>query len=106
MTEAIPIACSLGASDLRRRLDEIAALGGESLIERSAENERHLLRFRAGTETRRRLEAIVAAEAECCSFLDLSLTEQGEHLILSISSAREGKLVADDLAAAFAGAPA
>lgn len=102
MTEGTPIACSLGASELRQRLHEIAEVGADSLIERSVDGGRHLLRFRSGADTRRRLEAIVTAEAKCCSFLDLSLGEQGAELTLSISAAEDGQLVADELAAAFA----
>jgi hypothetical protein len=104
MTEEIPLACSLGASDLRQRLAEIAEVGADSLIERSADGERHLLRFRSDADTRRRLEAIVVAEAKCCSFLDLSLEEQGGELVLSVSAPQDGQSVADGLAAAFAGA--
>lgn len=106
MTEAPPIACSLGASDLRQRLNEIAEVGAESLIERTADGERHLLRFRSDPETRRRLETIVAAEAQCCSFLDLSLEEQGGELLLSLSAPEQGQTIVDELAAAFAGASA
>jgi len=103
MTEGVPIACSLGASDLRERLAEIAEIGAESLIDRSAEGDRHRLRFRADATTRRRLEEIVAAEAKCCSFLDFSLEERGGELVLWISAPEEGKPVADELGAAFAG---
>lgn len=102
MTEAPPIACSLGASDLRQRLNEIAAVGAESLIERTVAGKRHLLRFRSDPETRRRLEAIVAAEAKCCSFLDLALEEQDGELILSVNALEDGQPIADELAAAFA----
>jgi hypothetical protein len=103
MTEGTPIACSLSASDLRQRLDEIAEVGANSLIERSADGEPHLLRFRSDPETRRRLEAIVTAEAKCCSFLDLSLAEEGGELVLSVSAPEDGEPIADELAAAFAG---
>jgi len=106
MTEAPPIACSLRAGDLQQRLAEIAVIGKESLAGRETEEGRHLLRFRSDAETRRRLEAILAAEAECCSFLDLTLEESGRELILSIASPEDGQTVADELAAAFAGAPA
>jgi hypothetical protein len=106
MTEGAPIACSLSASDLRQRLSEIAEVGAYSLIERSADGGRHLLRFRSSDETRQRLQAIVAAEAKCCSFLDLSLEGRGGELVLSISAPEDGQLVADELAAAFAGASA
>jgi hypothetical protein len=102
MTAGTPIVCSLGASDLRQRLDEIAEVGAESLIERT-DGARHLLRFRSDPETRRRLEAIVAAEAKCCSFLDLSLEEQGGELVLTVSAPQDGQPVAEELAAAFAG---
>lgn len=103
MTEGTPIACSLGASDLRRRLNEIAAVGAASLIECSADGDRHLLRFRSDAETRHRLGAIVAAEEQCCSFLDLSLEEQGDGLVLSIGAPGNGQPLAAELAAAFIG---
>jgi hypothetical protein len=106
MTEGTPIACSLGASDLRQRLNEIAEVGADSLIERSADGARHLLRFRSDPDTRRRLDAIVAAEAKCCSFLGLSLAEEGGELVLSISASQDGQPLADELAAAFSGAAA
>jgi hypothetical protein len=35
------------------------------------------LRFRSDAATHKRLEEIVAAEAECCSFLGLELDEHG-----------------------------
>lgn len=103
MTEVTPpIACSLGANDLRQRLNEIASIGTESLIERSEEGDRQLLRFRSDAETRRRLEAVVGAEAECCAFLDLSLDQEGDELVLSIGAPEDGKHVAEELAASFA----
>jgi len=106
MTEGTPIACSLDASELQERLREIAEVGATSLIERSTEGDRHLLRFRSDAETHRRLEAIVAAEAKCCSFLDLSLEERGGELILTVGAPENGQPIADELAAAFAGASA
>lgn len=106
MTEELPIACSLGASDLKRRLTAIAEIGAKSLRGREADGKRHLLRFRSDAETRRQLEAIVAAEAECCSFLDLTLEEDGSELVLTVAAPEDGQAVADELAAAFAGARA
>jgi hypothetical protein len=96
-----PTACSLDASDLRRRIAAIAELGAESLIGRETDGARHLLRFRSNRATRRRLEEIVAAEARCCSFLDLSLREQDDELVLSVAAPQGGQPVADELAAAF-----
>lgn len=101
--EVTPNACSLGASDLQRRLAEIAEIGADSLLEHSADRGRHLLRFRFDAATRSRLEEIVAAESKCCSFLDLSLRRQGGELVLSIGAPEAGRPVADELAAAFGG---
>jgi hypothetical protein len=106
MTVGTPIACSLGASEQRQRLAEIVEIGGESLIERGTDGERHLLRFRSDPETRHRLEAIIAAEGKCCSFLALLLEEEGGDLVLSVSAPASGEPVAEALAAAFAGVSA
>jgi hypothetical protein len=78
--------CSLQGRDLQKRLDEIAALGAASLLGQEADGDRQVLRFRADPETRRRLEALVAAEAECCSFLDLALESNGEEIVLTVSA--------------------
>ena len=101
MIDPKPIACSLGAKDLQERLDEIAELGAASLTDRGTEDGKHTLRFRQDPATRRRLEAIVVAESECCSFLDLELTERDGELILRLDAPEDGQLVADELAAAF-----
>jgi hypothetical protein len=103
MTDTKPVACSLGAGDLEQRLAAIAAIGADSLIGRSVEGGRHLLRFRGDAATRQRLEEIVVAEAECCSFLELSLREDAGELVLSIAAPADAQPLADDLAAAFAG---
>jgi hypothetical protein len=101
MTDDTPIACSLNASQLEQRLAEIAAVGSASLISHTREGDRHLLRFRDDATTRQRLEAIAAAEAECCSFLELLLSEDAGELVLSIGAPEEAEAVAAELAAAF-----
>jgi hypothetical protein len=101
MTDGSPIACSLSHGDLQLRLDEIAKLGAEGLIAHQIEGNRHVLRFRKGAETRQRLEAIVASEAQCCSFLDLALTQDGDELVLSIVAPIGAEHVAIQLANAF-----
>jgi hypothetical protein len=104
MTDHAPIACSLGAGELEQRLAAIAEIGADSLISRDVDDRRHLLRFRAGAANRIKLEEIVAAEEECCSFLDLSLADEGGELVLSIAAPEDSQALADDLARAFAGA--
>jgi hypothetical protein len=101
MTNEDLAACSLGPGALELRLKAIAEIGADSLISRHAEDGRHLLRFRADATTRKRLEEIVAAEAECCSSLDLSLDREAGELTLSIVAPREAQALADGLAGAF-----
>jgi hypothetical protein len=101
MENDTPIACSLGTGDLKQRLAEIAEIGTDSLISREADGDRHLLRFRADADSRRRLEEIVAADAECCAFLDLALSEKDGELVLSIAAPKDAKTLADGLAGAF-----
>ena len=101
MPDDTPFACSLGAGELEQRLAVIAETGASSLISRTVEGNRRLLRFRASERTRQQLEEIVAAEARCCSFLDLSLSERNNELVLSIAAPRDARPVADELADAF-----
>lgn len=102
MTET-PIACSLSADGMQQRLAAVARLGAERLIDSEAQGRRHLLRFHADAATRRRLEGIVAAEARCCPFLELSLDDRDGELVLSIAAPEDRQPLADELAAAFSG---
>ena len=99
MSTDSPIACSLNAPDLRARLDEIGALGRDALLSTEADG---TMRFRANETTRERLEAIIAAEATCCSFLRFDLTDEGDTLTLTITAPAGAEPIAHDLTAAFA----
>jgi hypothetical protein len=101
MADDIPIACSLGAGELQQRLGAIEEVGARSLLSRTMQDEGHLLRFRPESGTRRQLEGIIAAEAECCSFLDLSLREDEGELVMSIAAPKDAQALADGLADAF-----
>ncbi len=96
----LPIACSLDADALQQRLDEVRAVGREALLGTASDG---TLRFRATPATRARLEAIVAAEAECCAFLTLDLREADGELRLTLSAPEGAEPVAAELAGAFAG---
>lgn len=101
MANDIPIACSLGAGELQQRLAAIAEVGASSLLSRAMHDESHLLRFRPDPGTRRQLEGIIAAEADCCAFLNLSLHEDEGALVMSITAPKDAQALADGLADAF-----
>jgi hypothetical protein len=99
MTGETPIACSLSAEELPARLAEIRAIGADALL---AVDGPGALRFRNDEATLRRLEAIVAAEAECCSFLAFNLKSHGDELELHVTAPDGAEALADDLVQAFA----
>lgn len=101
MTDPKSIACTLGESDLRQRLDEISALGARSLLSHETRDGAHTLRFRRDEGIRRRLEEIAVAEARCCSFLDLSIGERDDDWVLTIAASEGGEQLAEALALAF-----
>jgi hypothetical protein len=100
MTSDPQIACSLSADELPKRLAEIRAIGRDSLLAVSPEG---ALRFRADQATRARLEAVIAAESACCSFLDFDLRERNGELVLTIAAPEGAEPLAFDLVNAFAG---
>ncbi len=104
MTDKDRIACSLDAGGMQERLAEIAAVGATSLSRSERSGDCHRLCFRPDPGTRDRLEAIVAAEAACCPFLEIELVEQGDELLLTLAAPSEGEAVAEALAAAFGNA--
>lgn len=101
MTSELPIACTLTAANRAARLADIEAFGSAALLGAGPDGS---LRFRGDPETRSRLDAILAAESECCAFLDLRVRESGRELLLTISAPEGGEPVADELYAAFRGA--
>ena len=101
MPSELPIACTLSATDLRERLAEMAAIGRAALIGAERDGTRAVLRFRPVDETRRRLEAVVAAEAECCAFLDIALGNEEDLVLLTIRAPSGAEALLDELVAAF-----
>jgi hypothetical protein len=101
MTSDTPIACSLSAQELPARLAEMASLGADALRD---VDDGGVLRFRNDEATRTRLEAIVRAESECCSFLSFDLQAAGDQLELRISAPEGAEVVAHDLVRAFTAA--
>ena len=98
MSPDTPIACSLDSADLPGRLAQISAVGRDSLLSITPEG----MHFRNDPATRERVEAIIAAESECCPFLSFDLVRGPNGLILTIAAAEGAEPLAQALVDAFA----
>ena len=101
MADSPPLACTLSASDLTRRLGDIRAFGDKALISSESAGREAVLRFRRGPGTLAALTGIVAAERECCAFLALNLDEQPDGVVLTIRAPQGAEPVMQELVAAF-----
>jgi hypothetical protein len=77
----IPVACRLSASDAGERQAEWAALLERATLSRTRANGRVRVAFAPLVGVREELQRLVAAEQECCPFLDLAL--EGTGLVLT-----------------------
>jgi hypothetical protein len=105
MPGELPIACSLSATELPERLAEMAALGGDALVDTRTKALHAELRFAAGEGVRERVEAIVAAESTCCSFLTMSVSDKPDLVVLNIDAPEGAGVVLDEMVAAFRNPP-
>lgn len=101
MSADSPIACSLSAAEMSARLAEMAAVGSQALLSAATDDRGAVLRFRAGADIRGRLAAVVAAEAQCCAFLDLELRDEADAVTLTVTAPAGAEPVLADLVAAF-----
>jgi hypothetical protein len=102
MSQPLPIACALSATDLEARGAELRALGGDGLVDVAWEARQVVLRFRPDPAIRARVETIVAAEAECCAFLDFSVEHGDAATVLTISAPNGGAESVHEFAAMLA----
>ena len=99
MATELPIACTLTADELPARLAEMAAVGEAALCRAEVSGRRAVLRFRPSA--RERLERVVAAESECCAFLQMDLRHTAEAIELSIAAPEGAEPVLDEIVSAF-----
>jgi hypothetical protein len=105
MPAELPIACSLSATDLSARLAEIADLGRAALLDVRHQPGRAELRLAALAGTRRRVDAIAAAESRCCPFLVMRVTEEPDAVILTVEAPDGADVVLQELVDVFRGEP-
>jgi hypothetical protein len=101
MSDQLPIACSLSATDLPKRLREMADLGRDALVGSDLDRRRAELRFAAGAGVRDRVNAIVAAESSCCAFLTLRVDDEPGVVVLTIEAPEDAEPVLAELVGVF-----
>lgn len=97
MPTELPIACTLSATDLRARLAEMAELGRDALLEVELGGTHATLRFAAGADVRDRVMRVVAAEAACCAFLVMDVSDEPDAVVLSITAPEDAEVVLREL---------
>lgn len=80
----LPIACTLGPDDGAARIQRWEALSAKGRP--SARRSGHLLEVRYEPEPglREELQALAAAERQCCSFADWKVTQEQDHVVLYV----------------------
>jgi hypothetical protein len=101
MPEELPLACSLSGADLKERLAEISEVGRTGLLQVETKDGTAVLRFRAAEGMPDRLAKIVAAESECCAFLEMKVENRDGSLELSIGGPEGSEPVIEELVEAF-----
>jgi hypothetical protein len=96
MTQPTPKAapaCSLNAPRAAERAERWRDLLDERLVQRTIAPTGHHLIFEADSAVADELDALVAAERECCPFLTLSLARSDDHIALDVAAPAEAAAV-------------
>jgi hypothetical protein len=96
-----PIACTLGAHELKSRFAEIGALAGRALLDH--EQDGRTLRLRYALDAAAQLEQLVHEERQCCPFLQFDLRRAPAAIHLDITAPMEAGDFAPLLYAHFVG---
>ena len=86
-----PVACSLEPDRLTDRLAEWRALGESALISRTETEGRVTAVFERRDDVRRRLETLIAAERDCCPFLEFVVSETEDAIRLEVTGLPAGE---------------
>jgi hypothetical protein len=82
----LPAACNLGPDDGAARTRRWEALSARGRL--SARRSDHLLevRYEPVPGLREELQALAAAERQCCSFAEWKVTQEEDHVVLHIAA--------------------
>lgn len=81
----LPIACTLSPDGLAARRSWVDALAADALLDRAATASGLRVRLLDTPDVERRVRELVAAESQCCPFLDIELGREDGALVLYVS---------------------
>jgi hypothetical protein len=93
----IPIACSLPATEYRKRVEEAGTITQDAMRERQIIDGGARLTFTNAADIHSRLERFVGAESECCPFLTMQLTASGDQIQLEVTGPAEAAPIIAEL---------
>jgi hypothetical protein len=102
MIEIPPIPCTLDRGEMPQRVAEMRALGRAGLQDVSRGERQLTLHFRRDPAIREHVERIVAAESRCCAFLDFTLADEKDAIVLTIAAPEGAEPALQGLADLFA----
>ena len=79
-------ACSLDAAERTERLGEWEALRTDALLSEHLNGDTTVVVLKSSADVKRRLDALIDAEKDCCSFLRFHVTEQDEQITVQVTS--------------------
>ena len=100
MTQPFPapaLACSLTAAEGAERAARWRALLDTHLLSRTATTDGRRLAFPAETAVAAELDALVAAERDCCPFLDLTVERFDDEVLLDVSGPPEAAAIVETM---------
>ena len=83
--------CTLDPSDRETRLREWQALRTDALISESQSEAGSIAVFDARADVRRRIDALIQAEHDCCSHLRFKVAEDGEQIRVEVTASAEAR---------------
>jgi hypothetical protein len=88
--DELPIACTLGLDDGAARMQRWRALSAKAHPNARRDGDQLVVRYRSEPGVREELDALAAAERECCSFADWEVAQERGHVVLRIVSNTDG----------------
>jgi MerR family copper efflux transcriptional regulator len=89
MPTELPIACSLTPDAAAERMAEWREVAAKALVDKSSIDGGVRLRFRRDDQVHAALNDLVAAERECCPFLDLDIRTSDATIELDVTGPAE-----------------